>query len=295
MPACIPARLAVLPLLLLSFSCLFYSLLLPLALILFLPLFSLHGTYTHALSHTLSSSVYISHPHTLIEHITPSSLQGFGHGSVYKTAVIDLEDEEKRPNKTGGKPKLRFSNIKSCPGDPGNDSDMIEKWTDELDLDGLPFEGEVMEYGKPMCCLIDSTTGEHRVIKHKDHEKAYVDTVRIIGSAKSVKGGDKVLLRKVSITLRYPRSPVIGDKFSSRHGQKGTLSVLWPQVRLSLLSFLFFFFFLLMFFFFVCLSTCLSLLYLSVVVFINLSPHPSSLIFIIFTFNLIFLGEHALQ
>ena len=164
--------------------------------------------------------------------------QGFGHGSVYKTAVIDLEDEEKRPNKTGGKPRLRFSNIKSCPGDPGNDSDMIEKWTDELDLDGLPFEGEVMEYGKPMCCLIDSTTGEHRVIKHKDHEKAYVDTVRIIGNAKSVKGGDKVLLRKVSITLRYPRSPVIGDKFSSRHGQKGTLSVLWPQVCLSICPFL---------------------------------------------------------
>lgn len=116
---------------------------------------------------------------------------------------------------------------------------MIEKWTDELDLDGLPFEGEVMEYGKPMCCLIDGTTGEHRVIKHKDHEKAYVDTVRIIGNAKSVKGGDKVLLRKVSITLRYPRSPVIGDKFSSRHGQKGTLSVLWPQVCLSICPFLY--------------------------------------------------------
>jgi len=37
------------------------------------------------------------------------------------------------------------------------------------------------------------------------------------------------LCRKVSITLRYPRRPIIGDKFSSRHGQKGTLSVLWPQ------------------------------------------------------------------
>jgi len=33
----------------------------------------------------------------------------------------------------------------------------------------------------------------------------------------------------VNITFRYPRKPVIGDKFSSRHGQKGTLSVLWPQ------------------------------------------------------------------
>jgi DNA-directed RNA polymerase I subunit RPA2 len=39
----------------------------------------------------------------------------------------------------------------------------------------------------------------------------------------------KPILRKVSITLRYCRNPIIGDKFSSRHGQKGTLSVLWPQ------------------------------------------------------------------
>lgn len=34
---------------------------------------------------------------------------------------------------------------------------------------------------------------------------------------------------RASITLRYPRNPIIGDKFSSRHGQKGVLSILWPQ------------------------------------------------------------------
>jgi DNA-directed RNA polymerase I subunit RPA2 len=157
--------------------------------------------------------------------------QGFGHGSVYKTAVVDLEEEEKRANRTGGKPKLKFSNVKSSPGEPGNESGLLEKFTDELDLDGLPFEGEVLEFGKPLCCMVDVTTGEHRIIKHKDHEKAFVETVRIIGNSKSVKSGEKVLLRRVSVTLRYPRSPVIGDKFSSRHGQKGTLSVLWPQVR----------------------------------------------------------------
>ena len=35
--------------------------------------------------------------------------------------------------------------------------------------------------------------------------------------------------QKASITLRFPRNPVIGDKFSSRHGQKGVLSILWPE------------------------------------------------------------------
>ncbi len=33
----------------------------------------------------------------------------------------------------------------------------------------------------------------------------------------------------LSMTLRFPRNPIIGDKFSSRHGQKGVLSILWPQ------------------------------------------------------------------
>ena len=74
------------------------------------------------------------------------------------------------------------------------------------------------------------------MIKHKDHEQAYIETVRVLGSGGSVKskgsvgasgGGSR--LRKISITLRYKRNPIIGDKFSSRHGQKGTLSVLWPQ------------------------------------------------------------------
>jgi DNA-directed RNA polymerase I subunit RPA2 len=161
--------------------------------------------------------------------------RGFGHGSVYKTSVIDLDEEEKRFSSPTKKTAFRFTNVKCPPLANSVYSDMIgEKFCDSLDYDGLPFEGVAVCYGEPLCCLVDCVTGEHRLINHKDQESAFVETVRIIGNTDSASSGlfktkKNGVLRKISITLRYRRNPVIGDKFSSRHGQKGTLSVLWPQ------------------------------------------------------------------
>ena len=164
--------------------------------------------------------------------------RGFGHGSVYKTHMYDLDEEERRlTKKDQPKPNLVFSNILPQAADGGSallDSEEMvgEKFCEELDSDGLPFEGVSVKYGDPILCFVDSVTGEHKVINHKDQESAFIDTVRIVGHGSSRARGSsgvKSNLRRVSITLRYRRNPVIGDKFSSRHGQKGTLSVLWPQ------------------------------------------------------------------
>jgi len=35
--------------------------------------------------------------------------------------------------------------------------------------------------------------------------------------------------QRANIKMSFNRNPVIGDKFSSRHGQKGVLSILWPD------------------------------------------------------------------
>lgn len=61
------------------------------------------------------------------------------------------------------------------------------------------------------------------VEKYKSHEPAYVDQVKLLGSET---GNDP--LQRVFIKLRLNRNPIIGDKFASRHGQKGICSQKWP-------------------------------------------------------------------
>ena len=84
-----------------------------------------------------------------------------------------------------------------------------------------------------MYSYVDELTGKEKVGKHKEMEKACVQHVRLLGSeGKFTTGGKEKSagLERLSVTLRIPRNPVIGDKFSSRHGQKGVMSILWPQI-----------------------------------------------------------------
>ena len=72
-------------------------------------------------------------------------------------------------------------------------------------------------------CVIDTTLGKPKYTGFKDNESARVETIRLMGDEKGNPSN-----ANLGFTIRYSRNPVIGDKFSSRHGQKGVLSVLWP-------------------------------------------------------------------
>jgi DNA-directed RNA polymerase beta subunit len=177
--------------------------------------------------------------------INKSSFErGFGWGNVYKTYEIDLM-KDRPPTEKG---RFAFHNkylvgeeaVRSLPSSstgivfenkrsvqPG------ERIYESLDEDGLPPIGLHVREGDALYCYVDETTKSHRVVKHKDLEPAYVEEVRLlgpktIGASSRSSGSDSLGPSSVSIKLRYDRRPVVGDKFSSRHGQKGVLSYLWP-------------------------------------------------------------------
>ena len=59
----------------------------------------------------------------------------------------------------------------------------------------------------------------------KGEEVGIVDQITIVGTADPN-------LQRANVLMRLNRNPVVGDKFSSRHGQKGVLSQLWPDVNM---------------------------------------------------------------
>ncbi|XP_077440050.1 DNA-directed RNA polymerase I subunit RPA2 [Vanacampus margaritifer] len=132
--------------------------------------------------------------------------RGFAHGCIYKTELVDLAV------KARGQDGVVFG---AKPGDP--------KVNERLDADGLPPVGAMLRYGDPYYSYINLNTGQAFVTFYKSHEACVVDNIKICGNDTG-----SASFKRVCITLRVPRNPTIGDKFASRHGQKGILSRLWP-------------------------------------------------------------------
>ncbi|VAH53413.1 unnamed protein product [Triticum turgidum subsp. durum] len=120
------------------------------------------------------------------------------------------EVETKGPNKRlKMKEKVNFGKMESKRGR-----------VDNLDDDGLPFVGSSLQIGDIIIGKV-SESGEDHSIKLKHTEKGMVQ--RVLLSANDEGKHFAV------VSLRQVRSPCVGDKFSSMHGQKGVVGFLESQ------------------------------------------------------------------
>jgi DNA-directed RNA polymerase I subunit RPA2 len=155
--------------------------------------------------------------------------RGFGHGSVYKQKIIDISGSQGGGAKRVTKVTKRFCNVigGGKRGKKGDDGDEVVKLHEpSLGPDGLPRIGQRILPGEPLYCVMDVVTKKMKVINYKEPELCYIDDIKHIGHPGETE------CQKISLKLRLNRNPVIGDKFSSRHGQKGVLSKLWPQINM---------------------------------------------------------------
>ncbi len=100
--------------------------------------------------------------------------RGFGHGTIYKSQVIDLQgigDRRKKPTK----PTLHF----------GMGPDITANHTARtiVDLDGFPILGASIRSKQPLAAYINDTTRSTVFVKYKGDEDAIVDQVRVIGKS----------------------------------------------------------------------------------------------------------------
>jgi DNA-directed RNA polymerase beta subunit len=158
------------------------------------------NNYAHGVNAVVAVIAYTGYDMEDAMIICKSSMErGMAHGSLYSTKVVELEAHE------------------FFAGEPGRTT---------LGRDGLPQPGERLQEGDAMYSVFNTEQQRFSVTRYAGVEPATVTVVRAIGKDSTGR------CRTASITYRRERNPVIGDKFAARHGQKGTLAQLWPQINM---------------------------------------------------------------
>ncbi|KAK6731419.1 hypothetical protein RB195_007719 [Necator americanus] len=139
--------------------------------------------------------------------INKASFQrGFAHGTVIKVERINLVSMSEKKTMFRMDPKHPYETV-GC--------------------DGLPIPGRRYMLGDVYYVTYNQDTGLHEAHKFHYVEPAYCGIVRLVHQ----EGADEAA-RHALIQWRIERNPIIGDKFASRHGQKGINSFLWPVENL---------------------------------------------------------------
>ena len=131
--------------------------------------------------------------------------RGFGHASVYKTIKVELADEiSAAVSKGADKDKIKLGNkMKRVKVLPENEGDLpifkLEPSYANLEEDGLPPVGSWVDEGHALYCLVDDRGNQGFPGRHKEKERACVQTIRRLNSSGSgsfgrgVKASDEAL------------------------------------------------------------------------------------------------------
>ena len=160
-----------------------------------------YATGTNAIVAVLSHSGYDMEDAMIINR--GSVDRGFAHATLYKSESVTIKSNEEI-----------FSN-----------SQERKTSHENHDGDGAPKVGKILCPNDKIISVKNRARGDSRFSRLKGDDSAVLDRIVVIDAENSL--GKKV--SKMVYTLRFNRNPVIGDKFSSRHGQKGVLSFLWPE------------------------------------------------------------------
>jgi len=149
--------------------------------------------------------------------------RGLGYGIVYKTVLKKLNENSSRGNMAVKSSRFKMLNLDKCPEHRNLIGTLRTKTLpDHIGSDGLPHIGVELNKGMAEFIYIDTVKDILVTEFFKDNEPARVEEIRIYNENSL----DEIT---VNFKFRIKRYPVIGDKFSSRHGQKGVLSTLWKH------------------------------------------------------------------